>query len=96
MGALPPEKALEFADILSIPRPDSIIYLRISVETSMKRKRMEHKELDRHESDSQFQNRILTAYNELGEKGILGKWVQIDAEKGIEEVFENVRKALGV
>jgi dTMP kinase len=96
MGALDIPRSLKFADLLSIPKPDSVIYLGISVDTSMKRKRGEHKELDRHESDSAFQSKTLSAYQELMKKNVLGKWIQIDAEKGIGEVFENVRKALGV
>lgn len=96
MGALPLEKALEFARILSIPKPDYIVYLQISVDTSLKRKRQEHRKLDRHESDSGFQTRVLRAYEELRKGEVLGRWTRIDAERGIEEVFADVRKALGV
>ena len=96
MKAMPIENALRFAEILGIPKPDAIIYLRVSVETSMKRKMGENKELDRHESDHEFQSRILRAYEELSGRSVFGKWAGIDAEKGIEEVFEDIRKSLAL
>ncbi len=96
MKALSLGNALRFAEIINIPRPDSIIYLRVSVETSVKRKQKEEKQLDRHESDHEFQSRIMEAYEELLQKNIFGKWTEIDAERGIEEVFESIKRALGI
>jgi dTMP kinase len=96
MKALPLEKALKFAEVVGIPRPDAILYLRVSVATSVKRKLQEHKKLDRHESDSAFQERIQEAYEELARKSVLGRWTVIDAEPPIGQVFGRIRDSLKV
>ncbi len=52
LAGFPLDKALKFADMFKIRKPDMAVYLRVSPETSMKRKHGEKKDLDRNESDS--------------------------------------------
>jgi dTMP kinase len=93
----PIEKALKFADMFDIIKPDLIIYLKVSVETSMERKKKEKTDLDLFERDLEFRKRVSMKYEELANKNIFGKWVTVDAEKSIENVskeIENIVKKI--
>jgi dTMP kinase len=96
LGGFPIEKALEFAGIFQIPKPDIIIYLKVSPETSIKRKFKEKNSLDRNEENKEFLGQVGKFYDDLIEKQIFGKWIVINGEKPKEEVFGDVRKVLGV
>jgi len=86
------EKALKISKIFDLPKPDLIIYLKISPETSIKRKFREKKNLDRHEADKKFLKKISKFYNKLIKNQIFGKWVVVDGEMSIEEVAKEIRK----
>jgi dTMP kinase len=90
----PIEKALKFADLFDFVKPDLIIYLKVSAETAMKRKKMEKNNLDLFERDLEFRKKVSKKYEELASKDIFGKWVIIDAEKPIEEVSKEIEKAV--
>jgi len=90
----PVEKIINLADIFELPKPDAIVYLKISAETSIKRKLKEKDELDRNESNKEFLEQLGKFYLKLIEKNVFGKWVVVDGEKSKEEVFEEVKKAL--
>lgn len=94
LGGFPIEKALKFAELFEIRKPDIIIFLRVSPETSMKRKHGEKKSLDRNESDRAFLGRVAKFYETLIGGQAFGEWVAVDGEKSIEEVSREVRKAL--
>ena len=96
LRGFPIEKALKFADMFGIRRPDTIIFLRVSPETSMKRKYGEKKSLDRNESNKEFLGRVSKFYEGLIKNQTFGKWVIVDSEKPIEKVFEEIRKALAL
>ncbi len=96
LRGFPLEKALKFARMFGIRKPDIVIFLRISPETSIKRKYREKKSLDRNESDKAFLGRVSRFYEGLIEKQVFGKWVALDGEKSIEKVFEEIRKVLGM
>jgi dTMP kinase len=90
------EKALKFADIFFLPRPDLIIYLKISPKTSIKRKYHEKRSLDRNEKDKKFLGQLGNFYKKLIKNSVFGKWIVIDGEKPIKEVFEEVKKYLKI
>ena len=90
------KKALQIATLFDLRQPDIIIYLKISPETSYKRKLKEKSILDRHELDRAFQGKICKIYEKLIKGNVFGKWVVIDGEKSKEEVFAEVRKHLNL
>lgn len=89
----PVEKILKLAEMFDIPKPDIIIYLKVSAETSMKRKLKEKQDLDRNESDRKLMENLGLFYERLAKDNVFSRWVVIDGEKSREEVFEEVRKA---
>lgn len=84
------DKGIKFAELMNFPRADAIIYIDISPETSIKRKKGEKGTLDMHEKDSEYLRRARKLYLEEVKKNILGKWFIIDGEKSIEEVHEQI------
>lgn len=94
LKGFPLKKALKIADFFKLPKPDLIIYLKISPETSIKRKFKEKRSLDRHEADKTFLTKLAKFYQKLIKKQIFSRWVIIDGEKSIEEVFEEIKKII--
>jgi len=90
------EDALEIANTMDILKPDCVIYLKISPETSIRRKQKQKKNLDRFEENLSLLEKVSDFYDKLARENIFGKWFVIDGEKSIEEVFEQVKKVLGV
>lgn len=91
----PLDKALGMAETFGIPKPDFVFYLRISPETSLKRKEREKDgEIDRNERDSQLKERVSGMYEKLVRENVFGHWYVIDGEGSVEEVFGQVRKIL--
>lgn len=86
------KKALELARTFKLPKPDLIIYLKVSPEVSMSRKYKEKKDLDRNEADKKFLKKVWDSYEKLIKGKILSKWVVIDGEKSIKEVFQQIVK----
>lgn len=90
----PVEKIISIAELFELPKPDTIIYLKVSAETSMKRKKQEKNELDRNEENKHFLEQLGKFYLQLAEKNVFSNWVVVDGEKSKAEVFDEVRKAL--
>jgi dTMP kinase len=91
----PLEKALKFAELFDIIKPDLIIYLKVSAEIAIERKKKEKTELDLFERDLEFRKKVSKKYDELADKNVFGKWFVVDDEKSIEEVateIENIVK----
>jgi dTMP kinase len=86
----PLEKALKFADLFDFVKPDLIIYLKVSAETSMIRKKKEKTNLDLFEKDLEFRKKVSKKYDELTDKNVFGKWFVVDAEKSIDEVATEI------
>ncbi len=84
--------ALKIFKIFDLPKPDLIIYLKISPETSIQRKFKEKRSLDRHEADKKFLEKLSKFYEKLIENQIFSKWVIVNGEKPIKKVFEDVKK----
>ena len=95
-AGFPVERIIRLAELFNLPKPDAIIYLRVSAETSMKRKLKEKNRLDRNESDSELMKDMNEFYLKLAGKNTFGRWVVIDGEQSKERVFGEVRKALGL
>jgi dTMP kinase len=90
------ENCLKFAEMFDIPKPDFIIYLRVSPEVSMERKSGEKGSLDRNESDKGFISRVLDSYDYLIKNNVFGQWYVVEADRPIGEVFADIRKILRV
>jgi dTMP kinase len=86
------KKALELARRFKLPKPDLIIYLRVSPEVSMSRKYKEKKDLDRNEADKKFLKKVWDSYEKLIKGKFFSKWVVINGEKSIKEVFQQIVK----
>ena len=92
----PIENALKFAEIFSIPKPDIILFLKISPGTSIRRKKGEKEHLDRNESDRAFLEKVSASYENLIKSQVWSSWFVIDGEKSIEEVFSQIKKVLRI
>jgi dTMP kinase len=86
----PLEKALKFADLFDFVKPDLIIYLKVSAEISMIRKKKEKTNLDLFEKDLEFREKVSKKYDELADKNVFGKWFVVDSEKSIDEVATEI------
>ena len=85
------EKMLQLSQMFDIIKPDLTILLRISAETSVKRKIKEKGEnLDRNEKDCQLLKELMEKYDDLAKKNIFCSWAVVDGEKTIEEVFNQL------
>lgn len=94
LKGLKTEKALKLAEIFNLQKPDLIIYIKVSPATSMKRKFKEKKNLDRNEANKKFLGRLAKFYKTLIKKQVFGRWIVVDGEKPIKEVFEEIKKNL--
>ncbi len=94
LKGFPIKTALKIAKNFGLPEPDLIIYLKISPETSMKRKIKEKRNLDRHEADEKFLGELGKSYERLIKKQIFSRWITIDGEKPAKEVFEEIKSKL--
>jgi dTMP kinase len=84
-------RALRISELLSLPLPNSIIYLHISADTSIARKTLEKQgHLDRNESDRQLLASLVNSYNSLSNQNILAPWQVVDGEQSIEKVTQDI------
>ena len=88
------EKLLKFAEFFEMPKPDTILLLKISPKISMERKSKQKPELDRHESDKELLEKVSIFYDDLSKRHVFSKWIVLDGEKTKEEVFDQVKKTL--
>lgn len=86
------KNAIKLAEIFDLPKPDLVIYLKVSPQTSIERKLKEKKNLDRHETDKKFLTKLTKFYKKLIKNQIFSRWVVVDGEKSIKEVFEEIKK----
>lgn len=86
----PIEKALNFAEMFDIIKPDLVIYLKVSPETAMNRKQKEKNNLDLFEKNLEFRKKVSEKYEELASENIFGKWAIVDSEKPIEKVAKEI------
>jgi len=94
LRGFPQKEALNLAKVFDLPRPDLVLYLRVSPSTSIKRKLKEKKSLDRNEKDKKLLAQLTYFYDKLAKKQIFSRWRTIDGEGSIKEVSDNCLKII--
>lgn len=88
------DKALRFADDFKIEKPELVFYLNVRPEIAMKRKSGEKKEKNRREKDFPFIQKTYQQYAYLIKNQVWTRWVNIDGNKGIEEITKDIYNKL--
>ncbi len=88
------DKLIKFVEIFNMPKPDIIIFLKISPNTCVERKGMQKKNPDRFESDIDFLKKVDESYDYLIKNNMFSQWFVLDGEKTREEIFDQVKKIL--
>jgi len=88
------EKGVEFAETMDYQKPDKIIYIDISPETSVKRKKKEKNKLDYHESKLDYLKKVRKFYQKEIKRNVLSEWLIINGEMSIQEVHENILRII--
>ena len=86
--------ALDYAKNFEIEVPDAIFYLNVDPDIAIKRKHGEDKEKNFREKDFDFIRKTAEQYKMLVEKQVWGKWVNIDGNKGVDEVTKEIYNSL--
>ena len=86
----PFEKALKIVELIDFPKPDMIIYIDISPETSMRRKAKEKGNLDRHEKNLEYLKKVREFYKKEIDRNVLGKWFMVDGEQPIDKIHRDI------
>lgn len=94
LGGVKTEKLLKLAELFEMPKPDLVLFLKVSPEISMQRKLNEKTDLDRNESDKTFLEKLSVFYEQLIKDQALSQWYALDGEKSKEEVFEQIKRVL--
>ncbi len=84
------EKALNFASDFEIEKPDLVFYIKVNPDIAIKRKFGELKEKNRREKDFEFIRKTHKQYDYLVKNQVWTKWVEIDGNKSIDEVTNNI------
>lgn len=82
--------ALDYAKNFDIEVPDAVFYLNVDPDIAINRKGGEDKEKNFREKDFEFIKKTHKQYQMLVEKQIWTKWINIDGNKGIEEITQNI------
>ncbi len=82
--------ATDYAKNFEIEVPDAIFYLNVDPDIAIKRKHGEDKEKNFREKDFDFIRKTHKQYQMLVDKQVWGKWINIDGNKGIEEITNNI------
>jgi dTMP kinase len=82
--------ALDYAKNFEIEVPDAIFYLNVDPDIAISRKHGEDKEKNFREKDFDFIRKTAEQYKMLVEKQVWGKWINIDGNKGIEEITKEI------
>ena len=83
-------KAVNFANDFGIEKPDTVIYLNVDPDIAIKRKFGENKEKNFREKDFEFIKKTHKQYQMLVDQQIWTKWVEIDGNKGIDQITKNI------
>ncbi len=84
------EKALSFAEDFGIEKPDLVFYIKVDPDIAIKRKFGEDKEKNFREKDFDFIRKTHKKYQMLADQQVWTKWVEIDGNKGIEEITKEI------
>ena len=91
------EKALIFADMFNISKPDLSLFIDVDPEVCLERKRKElghEMGLDIYERSIEKQKILRQAYKKMIKESIFSKWLEVDGNGSIEEVAELVFNTL--
>lgn len=88
--------ALDYAKNFQIEVPDAIFYLNVDPDIAIKRKFGEQKEKNFREKDFDFIRKTHKQYQTLVDQQVWTKWVEIDGNKGIEEITKEIYNRLKV
>ncbi|KUK49832.1 MAG: putative thymidylate kinase [Parcubacteria bacterium 33_209] len=83
---MPMSKLDLLSQMFGLVKPDLVIYIKISPETSFERKSSQ-KDLDRHEGDKKFLKKLFDNFEETAKKY---NWETVDGEKPIEKVTKDI------
>jgi dTMP kinase len=85
------EKALQFVNLFEFIPPDYVFYMNVTPEIGRKRKKGQKGDLDRHEADILFLEKVNSMYKELCKRGFLArKWIEIDADEELSLVKQKI------
>ena len=88
-------KAVQFVDMFEFIPPDIIFYMNVSPETGRQRKKGQKGDLDRHEADLKFLEKVNALYRQLCNQSFLArKWVEVDADKELSHVKEIIKSEI--
>ena len=93
-GGFPLEKGMKLIETLDFPKPDVIIFLDISPETSMERKMKEKGSLDIHEKNKEYLSKVRKSYKKQISNNIVGKWIVIDGESSKQDIHEKILRII--
>jgi dTMP kinase len=82
--------AVDFAKNFEIEVPDAIFYLNVDPDIAIKRKHGEDKIKNFREKDFDFIRKTAKQYKMLVKTQPWGKWINIDGNKSVEEVAQNI------
>jgi dTMP kinase len=82
--------ALDYAKNFEIEVPDAIFYLNVDPDIAIKRKHGEDKEKNFREKDFNFIRKTHKQYQKLFDEQVWTKWINIDGNKGIEEITKEI------
>jgi len=96
LNGFPLERLLKLAELFDLRKPDLIIYIRISPETSFARKMAQKgiASMDRHEEDKKFLNALYEKHEELSQDNVFCEWATVDGEQSPEEVSKQILELL--
>lgn len=83
---MPISKLETLSQMFGLVKPDLVIYIKISPETSFERKSSQ-KDLDRHEGDKKFLKILFDNFEETAKKY---NWEIVDGERPIEEITKDI------
>ncbi len=84
------QMATDYAKNFEIEVPDAIFYLNVDPDIAIKRKHGEDKIKNFREKDFDFIRKTHQQYQMLVDKQVWGKWINIDGNKGIEEITKDI------
>ena len=84
------KKAVDFGDDFQIEKPDFVFYLNVNPDLAIKRKFGEQKEKNRREKDFDFIRKTYQQYDQLVENQTWTNWINIDGEKDIDGVTQQI------
>jgi len=90
LEGVPLEKEVRFADDFKLEKPDAVFYLNVDPDIAIKRKFGEDKEKNRREKDFEFIRKTHKQYDVLVKDQVWTKWVNIDGNKGIDEITKDI------